>query len=158
MGELSFKLDLITGNYGEDRVVEWLVAHGAEEIEENHDNKYDRKLKYKNQIITYEIKTDVFCAPISDTGNMFIEFECRGKLSGIAVTEAKWFVTIYWFLNQIWFIETDKLKKLIKENNFPVTDNSGDVNSNTKGYLIKRKDFKKHFKIVCPITKYSQLN
>jgi hypothetical protein len=50
-------------------------------------------------------------------------------------------------LNEIWFIETNKLKKLLIENDFPLSEQNGDLNSNTKGYLIKRKDIQENFKI-----------
>jgi hypothetical protein len=94
---------------------------------------------------TYEIKTDVKCAPLFDTGNIFIEYESRGKASGISVTEADWFVTYFKYLGEVWFIKTKNLKKLIEENNFPTFKDAGDVGSATHGYLIKRKEFKDYF-------------
>jgi hypothetical protein len=97
--------------------------------------------------VSYEIKTDVFCKPYLDTGNIFIEFECRGSDSGISVSEADWFVTYFQHFREIWYIKTDKLKKLIINNNFKKTELSGDLNSNTKGYLIPRYQFKKYFKV-----------
>jgi hypothetical protein len=77
---------------------------------------------------------------------MFIEKECRGKLSGISVTKSKWFVIYYPYLQKAWFIRTNSLKKLIDDNNFYVAT-GGDPGSNTKGYLIKRNYFQKHFKV-----------
>ena len=92
-----------------------------------------------------EIKTDVFCKPHNDTGNIFVEFECRGKESGIMVTEAKWFVTYFKHLNEIWYIKTSELLSLIETSNFRTTQFSGDSGSNTKGYLIPRYAFKEKF-------------
>ena len=40
------------------------------------------------------------------------------------------------------------LRKLINENNFNKTQNSGDLNSNTRGHLIPREKFKQYFKII----------
>jgi hypothetical protein len=100
-----------------------------------------------NKEVTYEIKTDVKCAPLFDTGNIFIEFESRGKLSGISVTEADWFVTYFKYLGEIWFIKTNKLIKLIKNNDFPIFFNAGDIGSQTHGYLINRRTFKKYFHV-----------
>ena len=38
-----------------------------------------------------EVKRDF---KVSDTGNVAIEYECRGKPSGIAITKAKWWATM----------------------------------------------------------------
>ena len=105
------------------------------------------KWKKNNNEITYEIKTDVFVAPIYDTGNIFIEYESRGKNSGISVTKADWFVTYFKYLKEIWFIKSETLKTLIQENEFPIFYDAGDVGSATHGYLIKRKDFKEYFHV-----------
>jgi hypothetical protein len=147
MADYNFKNDLSLGEIGEQTVIGYLINNGGKLITKNNDNKYDAIIEYNGNKITYEIKTDVFCAPNFDTGNIFIEIECRGKESGLSVTEAKWFVTYFLYLNEIWFIETDKLKKILIENDFPISEQNGDLNSNTKGYLIKRKDIQENFKI-----------
>ncbi len=82
------------------------------------------------------------------TGNHFVEFECRGKESGIKVTKAKYFVTYFPYLQEAWFILTNKLKKLINDNELPITTDAGDEKSGTKGYLINRELYKEHFKIL----------
>ena len=68
----------------------------------NHTNKFDIDLKYgqvrevelanilKNEKIEVKTERDKWMT----TGNIAIEFECRGKPSGIAVTEAKWWVHV----------------------------------------------------------------
>ena len=147
MAEYNFKNDLNLGEIGEQNVIDYLISNGGKLITKNNDNKYDTIIEYNGEQIKYEIKTDVFCEPNFDTGNIFIEVECRGKESGLSVTEAKWFVTYFLYLNEIWFIETNKLKKLLIENDFPLSEQNGDLNSNTKGYLIKRKDIQENFKI-----------
>ena len=101
---------------------------------------------------TYEIKTDVKVAPLFDTGNIFIEYESRNKPSGIATSKADWFVTYFLFLNELWFIKTESLRKLILENEYPIFKDAGDLGSATNGYLLKRKDVKKFFH-VCKIKK-----
>jgi hypothetical protein len=150
MANLDFKTDLKLGNDGEDIIINFLSKKGCEYIDSNYDNKYDLKMLKNGVETTYEIKTDVKCAPLFDTGNIFIEYESRGKASGISVTEADWFVTHFLYLKEIWFIKSDKLRNLIQENNFPIFYDAGDVGSATHGYLIKRKDFKKYFH-VCKI-------
>jgi|TARA_R110000782_G_scaffold21110_1_gene56882 hypothetical protein len=147
MANLNFKSDLILGNDGEKIVIKFLETKGCVYVDSNNDNKYDLKMITKGKETTYEIKTDVKCAPVYDTGNIFIEFESRGKDSGIVVTKADWFVTYFKFLNQIWFIKSDDLKKIISQNKFPIFYDAGDVGSKTHGYLLKRKDFKKYFHV-----------
>jgi hypothetical protein len=150
MANLEFKSDLKLGNEGEDVIINFLESKGHKYIDSNHDNKYDIKMLTKGKETTYEVKTDVKCAPLFDTGNIFIEFESRGKASGIVVTQAKWFVTYFKYLNELWFIKSDELRTLITNNEFPIFRDAGDIGSATHGYLIKRKDFKKHFH-VCKI-------
>jgi len=150
MANLDFKTDLKLGNDGEDVIINFLESKGCSYVDSNNDNKYDLKMITNGKETTYEIKTDVFIAPVYDTGNIFIEYESRGKSSGISVTQADWFVTYFKYLKEIWFIKSETLKELISENEFPVFYDAGDVGSATHGYLIKRKDFKKYFH-VCKI-------
>lgn len=150
MANLDFKTDLKLGNDGEDVIINFLESKGCSYVDSNNDNKYDLKMVTKGKETTYEIKTDVKVAPVYDTGNIFIEYESRGKTSGISVTQADWFVTYFKYLKEIWFIKSETLKKLILENDFPIFYDAGDVGSATHGYLIKRKDFKKYFH-VCKI-------
>jgi hypothetical protein len=153
MANYNFKKDINIGEAGETIVKLDLESIGGVFISDNKDNKYDLLMDmplrgesgYKK--VSYEIKTDVFCKPYLDTGNIFIEFECRGSDSGISVSEADWFVTYFQHFREIWYIKTDKLKKLIINNDFKKTELSGDLNSNTKGYLIPRYQFKKYFKV-----------
>lgn len=151
MANLNFKSDLKLGNEGEQVVVEFLKTKGCTHIKSNNDNKYDILMSNaKGDEITYEIKTDVKCAPLFDTGNLFIEFESRGKSSGILTTQADWFVTYFQYLNELWFIKSELLYDLIDANTFPEYRDAGDIGSQTHGILINRKEFKKHF-YVCKI-------
>ena len=151
MANLNFKTDLKLGNEGEQVVVEFLKTKGCTYLKSNNDNKYDIMLtNSKGDEITYEIKTDVKCAPLFDTGNLFVEYSSRGKGSGIQTTQADWFVTYFPYLNELWFIKSDKLYDLIEENTPPTFKDAGDIGSETHGFLINRKEFKNHF-YVCKI-------
>ncbi|TXG84681.1 MAG: hypothetical protein E6R13_02810 [Spirochaetes bacterium] len=150
MANLDFRTDLKLGNEGEDAIIKFLESKGHKYLDSNYDNQYDIKMLTNGKETTYEVKTDVKCAPLFDTGNLFIEFESRSKASGIAVTKAKWFVTYFKYLNELWFIKSEDLRKLIQDNNFPIFKDAGDIGSATHGYLIKRKTFKKYFH-VCKI-------
>ena len=43
--------------------------------------------------------------------------------------------------------ENYNFNDLKQSSNFYITENSGDIGSNTKGYLINREKYKKYFKI-----------
>lgn len=87
-----------------------------------------------------EVKTDMELS--KKTGNLYIEYECRGKKSGISTTEAD-----YWAFKlsdeRVIIIGTAELKQKIKE-----LVKSGNARSNVKGgdsnlsvgVLIKIKD------------------
>ena len=147
MAHYNFRQDLKEGVKGEETIVNFLESKGLLYLNSNNDNKYDIKMKKNNKEITYEIKTDVYCSPTRDTGNMFLEFECRGKASGIAVTQADWFVTYYEKLKEIWFIKTSDLINLTKTESIKTINQSGDVGSNTCGYLLERKKYQKQFNV-----------
>lgn len=102
---------------------------------------------------TIEVKIDFACWL---TGNFFIEYESRGKPSGIATTQAD-----YWMLiatskqgrrlkktledvekDDILFsilLSTDRLKEICKTNFYRVNVNGGDKNT-SKGLLIKSNE------------------
>jgi len=147
MANYDFKKDLIEGEEGERVVLTDLESMGGKLISDNKNNKYDLLISKGEEQITYEIKTDVYCKPDRDTGNMFIEFECRGKDSGIMVSEAKWFVMYYKYFNELWYIKSSDLKELVQTETLRMTSNSGDVGSNTRGFLLPRHQYKSHSKI-----------
>lgn len=145
--DYNFKTDIEIGERGEEIISKDLEKMGANFITDNKDIEYDLMMEVpqKPKKVRYEIKTDIFCKPNNDTGNLFIEYECRDKPSGINATKADWFVMFYPYLKSAWYIETSELKKLIKYNNFRKTSFSGDEDSNTKGYLIPREAYRRFF-------------
>jgi hypothetical protein len=157
MGEYEFKADVVEGEAGEDFVIEYL-SQGWKGIllEKKKDFTWDFKMEFQGGALqqTFELKTDVYCIPDrilngktikgKDTGNIFIEFHCRGKDSGIKVTQADWFVYYFKYLGELWLIKVDDLKDLIEKNNFRVGI-GGDPGSNSSGYLIPKKKFRQHF-------------
>jgi hypothetical protein len=151
MANYNFNKDIEIGEAGEGIVRLDLESVGGKFIGDNKNNTHDLVMEMPKRnddgynMVSYEIKTDVFCRPDLDTGNIFVEFESRNKSSGVVVSKADWFVNYFKHFREIWYIKTDELRELIKSNNFKTTEFSGDLNSNTKGYLIPRYQFKKHF-------------
>lgn len=149
----NFGNDLVIGEVGENLFKQYLIKYkGLSFLRKSEDKKdlkrWDLEFLFKDEVVRYEIKTDVYVKPDRDTGNMFVEFYSRGVDSGITSTTADVWVNIYFHLKEIWVIKVDDLKKLINENNFRQTQYSGDLNSNTRGYLIPREKVKNNFKII----------
>ena len=123
-------------------------------IRYNDDSAYD--ILFQNDFeapMTFEVKTDLWERDIDQggSGNMAIEFKCRGKPSGIRKTKAKFFA--YYFPKvseeQLWVISIMKLKELLKEHTFKAVDGGETYYDNdkkvTRCYLIPRFDYKNHF-------------
>jgi|TARA_R100000084_G_scaffold34033_1_gene13454 hypothetical protein len=112
----------------------------------NSDFKYDLKLGNKGENLLYniiklkgqtiEVKTDRDAIKNKCTGNLFIEYMSRGKLSGISTTQAKWWAFVI-SNEQIILIETNKLKKLCKLKTLKRV--SGGDNNTSKGILLPLK-------------------
>jgi hypothetical protein len=154
MAHYDFNQDIIEGEQGEERITEWLCknANGML-LSNNKTNSHDVIIEFptnQHQLWqgrkTLEIKTDVLIKPKYDTGNMFIEFECRGKPSGISVSKADIFITYFKHLSEVWVIPTNELKQLIESHSFRVVTNAGDRGSRTCGYLIPRMKYRQYFK------------
>jgi hypothetical protein len=52
------------------------------------------------------------------------------------------------YLKEAWFITVNELKELISKNNFKLSENSGDIDSETKGYLLPRNEYFNNFKVI----------
>jgi hypothetical protein len=152
MAHYNFIKDLTEGEAGEAVFVDVLkTRYNAKFVSDNKTNSHDVILQFSEEgpfgidTVSFEVKTDVYHR---DTGNMFVEFECRGKPSGIKVSRAEWFVTNFKHLKEIWCIRTHELKTLIETNTFYQTQNSGDAGSRTRGYLVPRKVFQDKFFVI----------
>jgi hypothetical protein len=146
-GEYNFKKDLSKGEEGEEIVIKYMQGLGYEFKNKCSDNRYDFCMSYDDGIYSYELKTDMYCTPANDTGNLVVEIECRGKSSGLSVTQANYFVTYFPHLGEIWNIRTEELRKLIQYFNVPLKEGKGDPGSNTKFYLIKKETYRQYFKV-----------
>ena len=113
-----------------------------------HTNQFDKDLrfgkKFENALQKFvEGTVECKCDRIwNRTGNVYIETESRGKLSGINVTTAKNYAFCLYSKDrsdddQIWLvIPTNLLKEFIKD--YPIR-NGGD-NYTSKGHIVPAKD------------------
>lgn len=164
MTESNFWKDLPKGKLGEKVISNFFEKeYGYKTISYNDDNKHDFKCLIKNKEKTIEVKADKWCYPDKivnfsfgpklekgrDSGNLFIETESWDRLTGINTSTSDYYVYYYVYFKKVWIIQTEKLKKLIADNDFEIKDeNVGDKNSNTKGYVIPRDKFIEHFTVV----------
>ena len=125
-------------------------------IKYNDDSAFD--ILFENDecdVVTYEVKTDLFEKNYDEggTGNMAIEYKCRGRKSGIRKTKALYFA--YYIPNvrdkQLWVISVKNLKELLKNCVFKrVSGGETYYDSDekvTRGFLIDRYRYKKHFDV-----------
>lgn len=132
----NFEDDLYKAMETENEVAKLLEDLGMEILERNDDEKYDIKVKRKGLIKTIEVKEDFLC---QDTGNIAVEFKCRGVDSGITTTKADFYIykvheigyKIHYYM-----MKTSDLRKLVKTKMYHRIVDGGDANSNSMNYLF----------------------
>ena len=151
MGNYDFESDLKEGEDGEKIIALFLSLQGLPFLGYNKDYRYDLRhySPSKDQELLFEVKTDDYCSDDSDTGNIAVEIKYKGKPSGISTTYAQWFVYYYKHISKdnIWMIQVDNLKSLIKENINDIKFVHGGDNNDSYIALIPRNKFKDKFGI-----------
>lgn len=146
----DFDKDLPIAQATEKQVADFLVEKAKMTfINDNDDNKYDLLMKTQDgRDITIEVKEDFSC---ERTGNVGVEYECRGKPSGIDVSQAD----AYLYKvhepsgkNGLYVIATKKLKKMIAEEQYFRIVNGGDPGSNSMNYLFKLEVVQQNFRFL----------
>lgn len=144
----DFNLDLPIAKETERQVTEFLLNKfsGLCFLNECNNADYDVAFELQGNLFTVEIKEDFTCRK---TGNVGVEFSCRGKDSGIRNTKANFYLykihepdgtkSLYW-------IKTKTLKQMISDGLYHRTVNGGDEGSNSKCYLFYLSVIKEHFK------------
>ena len=145
-GEYNYIKDKEKGDKGEEFLRGFIEKNGcvfvrASTTENDEHKEFDHLYLYNGKEIKYEFKTDMY----PDTGNLVVEFEDRGKPSGISVTKADYFMTYFPKLGEIWNIKTSNLKKLIADSKFKIVP--GGDGKKAKMHQIPRKKFREHFKV-----------
>jgi len=109
----------------------------------NRDWRFDVGVELKNgKFEKWEVKDDTLA---ERTGNIGVEFECRGKKSGINRTRANGWV-FHLYGGEWWMITTRDLRKAITDNLYFRIAIGGDKDSFTKMYLFKSEVLKAHMK------------
>lgn len=141
----DYKADKRIANESEKEVANLICKlMNCKLIEIGTDNKWDLKFEKDGKFVTVEVKEDFTCCR---TGNVGLEFSCRGKDSGISVSKADFYCyklhepdsSIGYYL-----IRTEVLKTLIKESRYHRIINGGDLGSNSLNYLFKLQVIQKY--------------
>jgi|TARA_Y100000034_G_scaffold118690_1_gene159611 hypothetical protein len=157
MANYDFKPDLRDGQQGQNVMKFFLESYFCLKcLGQGDTSAFDLKMRDEAEGKThlYEVKTDLYEKDYSKgTGNLVLEYECRGKRSGIQTSEADYYM---WYLplldrDQIWMAPMENLlfgigKKAwrvqpIGEYSIRTGEKSG------LAYMIPRYDYKYLFKV-----------
>lgn len=111
----DFKYDLELGNIGENMLGDILSS---------------KKIEVKTDFKAYK------------TGNVYVEYESRGKSSGIATSEAEYWAFVLTKLCIV-IIEKNRLKKMCRKYLKTNRDRLGGDNNTSNGILLPIKDLLK---------------
>ena len=138
MPNYNFRKDLPIAKETEKEVAGLIEkVYGAEIIGFENTNKYDFSARINGKEYTFEVKEDFTC---EKTGNIGLEFGCRGKPSGIETSQADFYIyKIHTkdFGIQYVIHKVDTLKTLIENKAYFRIVNGGDIGSNSMNYLFK---------------------
>ena len=140
----KFTEDLKFGNKGEKIYMAYLAMQGAKDFSTNDTDSHDIKCNYNGKELLFEVKYDRY-----ESNNIVIEFfdGRRLKNTGVLVTKADYYVTIFQQYNEMWSIETGKLLDLLfkQGQKFPVI--WGGDESKTMMFKIPKDWIKTHFNV-----------
>lgn len=137
----NFKKDLQDGQLAEREAIEKLQVHFPEisDFRQSDTKGYDIEAMLDGQRITFEVKNDLMA---HKTGNVAIEYECRGRASGLATSTADYW--IYKFDSTFFLFKTIILRQHLFEDKLYFREvTGGDPGSYTKMYLVKVAEFRK---------------
>lgn len=141
MGNYNFVKDLKNAKVTEEEVAQLLIKkHGAEILDFNNTASHDITATIDEKTFTFEVKEDFQCG---DTGNVAVEYSCRGKASGIETTQAEYYIYKIHLKDKIEYVmsSVEKLRDSIANKQYFRTVNGGDYKSNSLCYLFKYKNF-----------------
>ena len=148
MGNYNFDQDLSVEMQTKGRVCEYLKSIGWTILHDSDTKYYDLVAEKDGKEYKIEIKEDFYCYK---SGNIAVEFECRGSSSGIAVTLADlYFYVIHYAIDkELYHVTTvKKLKKSIANAGYTRIVKGGDVGSNTMMYLYPLATYKALGKVI----------
>ena len=140
--KMSFNLDLEFGNIYEKKLVD-IIPNDSYIIKEGYFPYYDVEITKDNIITKYEVKAD---RNTYKTGNIAIEYKCKGIPSGISKTQADYYA--YYIVKpynifELYIIPTDIIKNKINSNEYKRIIFGGD-NKNSEMYIFSLELFEEY--------------
>jgi predicted AAA+ superfamily ATPase len=140
--KMSFQSDLKFGRLYENLLLNY-IHEDFEEVEFAPDNQFtewDVKISKGNFVCKYEVKADRMT---NRTGNVFIEYECNNRPSGISITQAD--IYAYFVIKSsndqdCYIIPVKYIKTLIENGDFKKVSQCGD-GKRVKGFLMPLNKF-----------------
>lgn len=132
MAHYDFKKDLNDAKQFEREMKQTFLFKGYK-VSECNNGDCDLIVENKNKILKFELKHDIMA---EKTNNIAIEFESRGKPSGINRTKADFYLIKFGNTDTIYLISVDRIKELIESKKYFRIVSGGDEESNTKMYLF----------------------
>ncbi len=138
----EFEKDFLVARRTEKEISDMLFRHyGVKTLHVCRNKDYDLRVKNKNgEIYNVEIKEDFTC---KKTFNVGLEFECRGKPSGIQTTKATYYIYKIHLDSGIVYrlIHVDNLRFMIQNKLYKRIVNGGDAGSDSMNYLFPVSEF-----------------
>lgn len=142
MANYIFSKDLAVAQRTEEKIAEVLSRVTGSTIKMLNDNRdYDILMERKGRDYYIEVKEDFMAAK---TGNIAVEYECRGKPSGISTSKSDVYAYMIHESNVkqvLYLTDTKKLKEAINKRMFFREVSGGDAGSNTRMYLFRKDVF-----------------
>lgn len=129
-GAYDYSIDKESGDKGEGVIIKFLENHEGltfvrKSSPQDGDDPADFDLLFRTpegNDVTFEVKTDLYCKPGKDTGNIAIEhrrkqYDNEDSIvpTGIRKTKSNFYIYYYWNLNELWMIPTCELFNLLNE-------------------------------------------
>jgi hypothetical protein len=151
MAHYNFKKDLVVAKKTEIAVAKLLESHGIEHIRVYSNSDFDLiGVNAAGIVSRYEVKEDFM---VEQTGNVALEFECRGKPSGISISKSEYHIYVLHtkrFGIRYAIINTWRLKRMVEDKLYFRVISGGDKESFTLNYLFKYDVFVKHARYLIP--------
>lgn len=142
MANYIFSRDLEVAQKTEEKIASVLARVSGSTIKMLNDNRdFDILMERKGRDYYIEVKEDFMAAK---TGNIAVEYECRGKPSGIQTSKSDVYAYLIHESNtkqSLYLTETKKLKEAINKRMFFREVTGGDAGSNTRMYLFRKDVF-----------------
>ena len=148
MAHYDFRKDLPIARETEKQVAAFFESNFPLTFKEECNNAdYDLLFEHleTGNPISVEVKEDFMC---EKTGNVGVEYHCRGKHSGIAISKSDFYVYKVHRPDKkvcMYAIKTVDLKQMIKDNLFFRRVTGGDKGSNSKNYLFRLPVIQENF-------------